>query len=623
MASSCRKLTPSTFKSDVWAHFAFLSKSGTQEVDKSKVVCKLCQRELKYCSNTTNLRNHLTRYHADALQKAQPVDSKQTQIDKSFISKLPSSSARAQKITKSVAVFICKDLRPYSVVENKGFKNMLKILEPRYAIPTRKYMTEVAVPSLYTEVKTDVLESLKSAERVALTCDGWTSRATDPYVTITSHFISDEWELVSNVLQTRPLHGSHTGSNIANLLTEAINEWGITGKVPAVVTDNAANMLAAVGLTDLLHVGCFAHVLNLASQAALKTPAVTRLLGRVRRISAFFHRSTLACHALKKNQKLLDLPQHKLLTDVSTRWNSALDMLERFLEQQPAVSAALLAPEVRKQEKDLCSLTEADITAAEDIAQALKSLKKATLVMSQESTPSLSVIAPLKERLLEDMQPSSSDSAVVKEMKIAMCRDLQKRYLGLKDELSIAAALDPRFKALLFLSDDDEREEVFTHLIALTKELATVKSSQQSGLMDEDREAIEQQGEPVDDPSGPSPKKARDSCALADLFGSAYTTPVAVSRTTDTKALDEVVRYKEVQPLPLSTNPLNWWREHEGEYPLLSCQAKRYLCIPGSSVPAERIFSTAGDIVTAQRSALKPEHVDQLLFLNKNLHVPT
>ncbi|XP_027875909.1 zinc finger BED domain-containing protein 1-like [Xiphophorus couchianus] len=298
-------------------------------------------------------------------------------------------------------------------------------------------------------------------------------------------------------------------------------------------------------------------------------------------------------------------------------------MLERFLEQQPAVSAALLAPEVRKQEKDLCSLTETDITAAEDIAQALKPLKKATLVMSQESTPTLSVIAPLKERLLEEMQPSSSDSAVVKEMKIAMCRDLQKRYLGLKDELSIAAALDPRFKALPFLSDDDEREEVFTHLIALTKELATVKSSQQSGLMDEDREAIEQQGEPVDDPSGPSPKKARDSCALADLFGSTYTTPVAVSRTTDTKALDEVVHYKEVQPLPLSTNPLNWRREHEGEYPLLSCQAKRYLCIPGSSVPAERIFFTAGDTVTAQRSALKPEHVDQLLFLNKNLHVPT
>lgn len=130
---------------------------------------------------------------------------------------------------------------------------------------------------------------------------------------------------------------------------------------------------------------------------------------------------------------------------------------------------------------------------------------------------------------------------------------------------------------------------------------------------------LEQQAKPADDPRPPS-KKARDSCVLADLLGNTYT-PVAASRTTNDKALDEVMRYKELKPLPLSVNPLNWWREHEGEYPLLSWQAKRYLCIPGTSVPAERIFSTAGDIVTAQRSALKPEHVDQLIFLNKNLNV--
>ncbi len=42
-----------------------------------------------------------------------------------------------------------------------------------------------------------------------------------------------------------------------------------------------------------------------------------------------------------------------------------------------------------------------------------------------------------------------------------------------------------------------------------------------------------------------------------------------------------------------------------------------FLCIPGTSVPAERVFSTAGDIVNAQRSVLRPDHVDQLIFLKK------
>ena len=57
-------------------------------------------------------------------------------------------------------------------------------------------------------------------------------------------------------------------------------------------------------------------------------------------------------------------------------------------------------------------------------------------------------------------------------------------------------------------------------------------------------------------------------------------------------------------------------------YPMIANVAKRYLCIPGSSVSAERVFSTARDIVTAQRSTLKSEHIDQLVFLHKNVCVP-
>lgn len=92
-------------------------------------------------------------------------------------------------------------------------------------------------------------------------------------------------------------------------------------------------------------------------------------------------------------------------------------------------------------------------------------------------------------------------------------------------------------------------------------------------------------------------------------------------KTLEDQAAEEMDRFKEVAPMPIKkgANPLNWWKEHETEYPFLSTLAKRYLCIPGTSVSAERIFSTADDIITAQRSALTPEHVDQIIFLHKNL----
>ncbi|CAL8258917.1 unnamed protein product, partial [Arctogadus glacialis] len=35
------------------------------------------------------------------------------------------------------------------------------------------------------------------------------------------------WEMRSPVLQTRPLYESHTGSHLAQVLTQAVEEWKI------------------------------------------------------------------------------------------------------------------------------------------------------------------------------------------------------------------------------------------------------------------------------------------------------------------------------------------------------------------------------------------------------------
>lgn len=32
---------------------------------------------------------------------------------------------------------ICKDFQPFSVVEDDGFKNFIKLLDPRYNLPSR------------------------------------------------------------------------------------------------------------------------------------------------------------------------------------------------------------------------------------------------------------------------------------------------------------------------------------------------------------------------------------------------------------------------------------------------------------------------------------------------------
>ena len=41
------------------------------------------------------------------------------------------------------------------------------------------------------------------------------------------------------------------------------------------------------------------------------------------------------------------------------------------------------------------------------------------------------------------------------------------------------------------------------------------------------------------------------------------------------------------------------------------------MSITGTSVPAERVFSKAGELISQRRSVIKPKHVNMMLFLNK------
>ncbi len=86
-------------------------------------------------------------------------------------------------------------MRPFSVVDNVGFHELVWVLEPRYHMPSRPHISQEVVPALYCEAKTKVLDGLKKAENVAITMDGWTSRACQSYITVTAHVITTEWEM--------------------------------------------------------------------------------------------------------------------------------------------------------------------------------------------------------------------------------------------------------------------------------------------------------------------------------------------------------------------------------------------------------------------------------------------
>lgn len=109
--------------------------------------------------------------------------------------------------------------------------------------------------------------------------------------------------------------------------------------------------------------------------------------------------------------------------------------------------------------------------------------------------------------------------------------------------------------------------------------------------------------------------------ALEDLLAGTFTESVGTAnRAKCGSGIEaEIVRYRSEMSISLTSCPLQWWKENSKFYPLLSPLAKAYLTTPATSVPSERVFSTAGDVVTSQRSQLRPENVDMLIFLKRNL----
>ncbi len=76
---------------------------------------------------------------------------------------------------------------------------------------------------------------------------------------------------------------------------------------------------------------------------------------------------------------------------------------------------------------------------------------------------------------------------------------------------------------------------------------------------------------------------------------------------------DELGTYMRQGPIRRDNiNPIQWWKDHQDEYPRLSRFALDILAIPAMAVDPERTFSTAKLTITSQRHCLHPDVVEEI-----------
>lgn len=81
-------------------------------------------------------------------------------------------------------------------------------------------------------------------------------------MTFTVHFINDKMKMMARVLSMKNVPGSHTADVLRRRIMDVLEEWNLTNKVIAIVTDNGAKKMA-VEDGKWRHISCFVHTLNL------------------------------------------------------------------------------------------------------------------------------------------------------------------------------------------------------------------------------------------------------------------------------------------------------------------------------------------------------------------------
>jgi hypothetical protein len=177
-------------------------------------------------------------------------------------------------------------------------------------------------------------EVMKNTSKVSLTTDLWTSPNNIAFMAITVHYINESWELVSMVLDFVPFAGAHGGSQISEVIRQIADDFCLKGRILALCCDNATNN--DVMIADLIakgylphgeaHQRCFAHVLNLAAEEALKE--IKSPLEKLRKVIKTIRSSPQRLTKFKEICDVTGVKYVKPVLDVATRWNSAHELLQ-------------------------------------------------------------------------------------------------------------------------------------------------------------------------------------------------------------------------------------------------------------------------------------------------------
>ena len=264
-------------------------------------------------------------------------------------------------------------------------------------------------------------------------------------------------------------------------------------------------------------------------------------------------------------------------------------MVNRLLRHKESINEYIAG-------KTIDGLNESEWQKLQILADLLKLCKNVTEQLGGQKYVSSSLLLPSVAQLIHTYHADDDDPAYICRFKKAITDDLTSRQERLTTNmfLKTSTALDPRFKRLKSIPSS-MCGAVWSHITNLVK-----------------LEIQSKNNNPTDEEKVSNSKRAKrdyESSDEEDDTSHSSDNPASMAQQL-------IERYQQQPEVESSADPYIWWNQHRNTFDYMLPIISKHLGCPATSVPSERLFSSAGNVISCKRAAMLPENANEFICLS-------